>query len=45
MKIKAPAVYTKVVKDLPRKISMRLEALSEAKKVIAVSSKATDRKK
>lgn len=42
--MKAPSVYSKVSKEYPRKIAMRLEALAEAKKVISVSKKATDRK-
>lgn len=43
--MKAPSVYSKVSKEYPRKIAMRLEALTESKKSVSVSKKTTDRRK
>lgn len=37
--MKAPSVYTKVSKEYPRKIAMRLEALEESKKTPKTYSK------
>lgn len=39
MPVKAPSVLTKVSKELPRKIAMRLEALEASKKTVKNTKK------